>query len=423
MKRTIHPRTSRRRLRSLAASLLPCLAFTSVLSGALPCVVGLAVPGLDRTVVGAEPTAVKFERVTLERVFRSEGVAVGDYNRDGKMDIAAGYVWYEAPDWKMHSVLPEPPVYNPRNYSNAFVAASDDLNGDGWTDLMIVDFPGEPTWYFENPGKNEGPWKKVALTPVSNNESPQYVDLTGDGRREWVMGVNPDRQNPDSETRYIAFLTPGDTAESPWKINGISAPNAAGAKKYDHGLGTGDINGDGRSDVVVTAGWWEAPEDRTQGNWTFHQAPFGEPSGHMHVFDFDGDGDNDVLSSSAHAFGIWWHEQLAPGKWQTHEIDKSFSQTHSSCLVDIDQDGLPDLVTGKRWWAHAESDPGWEMPAVMVWLRLTRENGRPVWTQHRFDDDSGVGTQFEVADINADGMPDVACSNKKGVHIFLQSRK
>jgi hypothetical protein len=90
--------------------------------------------------------------------------------------------------------------------------------------------------------------------------------------------------------------------------------------------------------------------------------------------------------------------------------------------VDINGDGLMDFVTGKRWWAHGGKDPGADGPAVMYWYELTRKNGRPVWIPHKFDDDSGVGTQFEVADVNGDGLPDVVTANKKGVYYFEQVR-
>ncbi len=372
--------------------------------------------------VSAEPPALDFQRIQLDAKFRSEGVAVGDFNHDGLPDIAAGYVWYEAPDWKRHDLLETAPEYEPKGYSNSFVNAAADLNGDDWTDLMVVDFPGTPTWWFQNPGEAGGPWQRHQLTSVSNNESPQFVDLTGDGQSEWVMGVSPDPQQPDGEQRYLAFLTPAADPQAEWPIHRISGNAAPGTLKYDHGLGIGDVNGDGRNDVVVTGGWWEAPEDRMQGPWPFHPASFGGPAAQMYVFDFDGDGDQDIVSSSAHNYGIWWHEQTAPNQWVTHEIDRSFSQTHGLCLVDMDADGLPDLVTGKRWWAHGGNDPGGNDPAVFYWYRLTRVDGRPVWTPYLFDHDSGPGTQFEVADVNLDGRPDVVASNKKGVHLFLQTR-
>jgi len=142
------------------------------------------------------------------------------------------------------------------------------------------------------------------------------------------------------------------------------------------------------------------------------------------VFDFDGDGDNDVLSSAAHKVGIWWHEQLADSKWQTHEIENGFTQTHALCLADINGDGLPDFVTGKRWWAHGpkgDINPG--DPAVLFWYELKREAGKPTWIPHEIDHDSGVGTQFEVADVNGDKLLDVVISNKKGVFYFEQVRK
>jgi hypothetical protein len=122
--------------------------------------------------------------------------------------------------------------------------------------------------------------------------------------------------------------------------------------------------------------------------------------------------------------GTWWHEQPPEGKWRTNEIDRSFSQTHSLCLEDINGDKLPDFVTGKRWWAHGpKGDVDPDQPAVVCWFELSRQEGRPVWTKHQIDHDSGVGTQFEVGDINGDGLLDIATSNKKGTQCFLQVRK
>ena len=367
--------------------------------------------------------SLKFARTQLDATFRSEGVAVADFNGDGLHDIAAGYVWYAAPDWKMHTVVEKAPVYDPKGYANSFVNAARDMDGDGLVDLLVVDFPGTPTWWFKNPGAAniDQPWQRFEVTPVSNNESPHFIDLVGDATPEWVMGVSPDADQPDGPRRYMAYLTPGKSPTDKWVIHRISKNAAPGTMKYDHGLGIGDMNGDGRKDVVVPAGWWEQPADlESATTWDFHPAPLGEKSSQMHLYDFDGDGDQDVVSSSAHDFGIWWHEQTAPNQWTTHEIDTSFSQTHGLCMADMDHDGLPDLITGKRWWAHGGRDPGGDQPAVFYWFRLTRQDGRPVWEPHLFDRNSGPGTQFTVIDVNQDGRLDVATSNKKGVHLFLQ---
>jgi hypothetical protein len=141
----------------------------------------------------------------------------------------------------------------------------------------------------------------------------------------------------------------------------------------------------------------------------------------MVVYDVDGDGDNDVITSSAHNYGIWWFEQLPGEKFERHEICKTFSQTHAIRLADINRDGIMDFVTGKRYFAHNGKDPGAFEPALLVWFEIQRpEKGKAQFVQHTIDDNSGIGTQFEVVDINGDGRMDIVTANKKGVHLFLQ---
>jgi hypothetical protein len=126
-----------------------------------------------------------------------------------------------------------------------------------------------------------------------------------------------------------------------------------------------------------------------------------------------------VLGSSAHQRGIWWYEQTKEG-WKQHPIDDSIAQTHAMVLADINGDGLPDFVTGKRYYAHNGRDPGEDEPPVLAWFELSRENGKPKWTKHVIDEDSGVGTAFEVHDMNRDGRLDIVIANKRGVFYFEQ---
>lgn len=361
----------------------------------------------------AEPVAITFQKKVLDTVFRSEGVAVGDFNKDGKNDVAAGSLYYAAPDWAPTPILAKPDAFDPHNYSNTFTNFTEDLSGDGWDDLIVVDWPGKQTWWYENPQKAAGPWKRYEITPVTNNESPLYTDLLGTGKRELICGLDGNK---------MGFVARGDDNKAVWKAHPIAEKNQPDVQRYYHGLGVGDLNKDGRNDVLTPDGWFEAPEDRNT-VWKFHPVKFFEACGHMYVYDFDGDGDNDVLSSSAHKIGIWWSEQTPDG-WKRHEIDSSFSQTHSMCLADINGDGLMDFVTGKRWWAHGpKGDPGSDQPAVLYWFELRRENGKAAWTPHLIDNQSGVGVQFETVDVNGDKLLDVVVSNKRGVFYFEQARQ
>ena len=211
----------------------------------------------------------------------------------------------------------------------------------------------------------------------------------------------------------------------PWLAYPMSHMLEAFAK-FGHGLGVGDVNGDGRPDVLTTELWWEGPVDYTRPDWGFHRAKLGPDCADMIVYDVNGDGHNDVITSSAHEYGVWWFEQT-PGQsdapFVQHEIDKNVSETHALILADLNNDGLQDLVTGKRYFAHGEHDPGALEPSILCWYELQRpEPGKVTYVMHVIDEDSGVGTQFDVLDFNEDGLLDIVTSNKKGVYVFLQKR-
>jgi hypothetical protein len=368
------------------------------------------------TGASASAKEVRFKKIVVDQTFRSEGVAVGDVNHDGKLDVLAGDVWYAAPDWKMYEIREVGQYDGSKGYSNCFANFAQDVNGDGWVDSIIIGLPGGPCLWYENPKNESGHWKEGKVADSACNETPVCPNLLGNGRPVLLFAVRPQG--------IMAWFSVPDDLTCLWDMHVIAGPNAPGTKQYSHGLGVCDVNGDGRSDVLITEGWWEAPRDRTQTNWKFHPANFGPACADMLAYDVDGDGDSDVITSSAHNYGIWWFEQLPPAdgsKFEQHLIFKEFSQTHAIRLVDMNGDGIKDLVTGKRYFAHQGKDPGGHEPAVLYWFELRRpQTGKVEYIPHKIDDNSGVGTQFEVTDLNGDSKPDIVTSNKKGVHVFLQ---
>jgi hypothetical protein len=386
--------------------------------------------------LAADPS---FQRVQLDAVFRAEGVAVGDFNKDGLSDVAAGDVWFAAPDWQRHEFRPmldragKPTDKYDGNtgYSNCFASWAYDVNQDGWDDILVVGFPGAPCFWCENPQNAPGHWKQHVIWHSACNETPLFTDVTGDDRPDLILGSQPERQ--------MGFLEvpPPEKCRDKWTFHAISEagePAKNGTFMYYHGLGAGDVNSDGRLDVMIPHGWWEAPEQRTSGLWQFHPWSLSKnnqgnplPAANLFAIDLDLDGDNDIVMSCAHQYGVWWFENPGgdfTGDFKYHLIDESFSQSHALALVDLQGDGVPTFVTGKRYYAHnGKLDPGENEPVVMMTYGVLRERGQPPRFERQEIDagkDTGIGTQFQIADIDRNGTLDLILSNKKGVNLLLQ---
>ncbi len=380
-----------------------------------------------------------FQRLQLTDQFFSEGATAADINRDGHVDIVSGPYWYAGPDFIERSEYYEAKPYDIKGYSGNFLAFSYDFNGDSWPDILVIGFPGEAVYWYENPQGKSGPqdksgpqgkaghWQRHLAFDVVDNESPTFQDLTGDGRPELVFHTG-------GRLGYAEI--PNDDPTAAWQFHPISAD--LGYQKYTHGLGIGDVNGDGRTDMLEKNGWWEQPATLTDAEWTFHAVPFSAAGGsQMYAYDLDGDGDNDIITSqAAHAYGlVWFENQVDDGvrSFKAHQImgDKPddndygvvFSQLHAVEMADIDRDGIDDIVTGKRFWAHGGHDPGGHDPAVSYWFQTVREEGTVRFIPHQIDGNSGVGTQVMVSDLNGDSWPDIVVGSKKGTFALIHRAK
>jgi len=375
-------------------------------------------------------STLKWETTKLTGDFLAEGASVGDFNKDGVKDVAYGPLWFAGPSYKdSHQIYPVE-KFEPRGYSKNFLSYGADLNADGWDDVLVLGFPGDESYWFENPKGQPGDWKKHVALKITDNESPAWTDLTGDGKPEIVC----------SQGGFFGYASPAEDPTQVWTFVPVSA-NAAGGR-FTHGLGVGDVNGDSKPDLLEKNGWWEQPANpRTQPQWTFHAVPFAQEGGsQMFAYDFDGDGDNDVFTSqNAHAYGLaWWEQTKGPdGKsaFTRHELMPSdpkaesklpvFSMLHAVDLADINGDGVKDLVTGKRYWAHAPQpdgsggDPGVNDPAVLYWLEVKRggTSGSAEFIPHLVNKDSGVGTQVMIAEMDSITPAEIVVGNKLGAFV------
>lgn len=391
----------------------------------------------------ADDTPVKWERIKLEEIFRAEGVAVADVNKDGRLDLINGEAWYEQPsdpsvfksgDWKKHPLRADglKDFKADGGYSRNFALWTYDISGDGWQDVIVIGFPGVPCHWFENPKGKDGPWAEYEIWHSAANETPQFQDITGDGKPELIMSSETEQM-----MGYLEIPAPAQATKK-WtytQVNGEKLGPQLGHRYY-HGLGLGDVNKDGRKDIVIPHGWWEQPAKLNDGPWTFHKHVLkgngeGNPetAADIYVDDLDGDGDNDILMSAAHHIGVWWFENVGGSpdpKFKQHLIDDTFSQTHALHYQDVNGDGVKDLITGKRFYAHGSGgDPDPKGEVVMFWYEIKKTAGKPPqFTKHKIEagSDTGIGTQFYVGDFNGDKLLDIVLSNKKGTNVLLQKR-
>jgi len=378
------------------------------------------------TAVRAEAGAPAYKKLQLTDKFHCEGAYYGDFNRDGAVDVVSGPYWYAGPDFQQRHAVREAKDFDPKGYSDNFLTYTGDFNGDGWDDILYLPWPGEDASWYQNPGAQGGNWTAHFALKNVGNESPVWGDVNGDKRPDLVYNIDG----------FLGYGTwdPAKPGE-PWTFHQVSTQGDY--QKYTHGVGIGDLNGDGRVDILESGCWWEQPAElRSDQPWVRHNYKFADAAAQLLAYDVDGDGLNDVVTAwNCHLYGLVWHRQvrndsgevgfeqhvILPPEPDMNSTALRISQLHAFDLVDMNGDGLLDVLTGKRFWAHGpEGDKEPNAPAVVYWFELKRgTNGGAEFIPHQIDDNSGVGTQVAASDLNKDKRPDVIVGNKKGTFVFL----
>jgi 3-keto-disaccharide hydrolase/FG-GAP-like repeat len=394
----------------------------------------------------AETTSANFTARRINPYFYAFSVAAADINRDGHMDFISGPFVYCGPDFTTGREFYPAETLSPstdfpsrierdtpseRGDGN-WVAFASDFTGDGWPDVLLANTSGSALYV--NPRGEARRWNvfRGIIPPVNTTQAEinMLADVDKDGKLDLIYmtqqtGISwakPDPANPTGSWIAVAVGGQGTYAA--------------------HGIGAGDVNGDGRLDLLNGAGWWEQPAaGPTTPNWTFHASRFGNGGAEMAVYDVNGDKLNDVVTArQAHGFGLNWYEQKrdASGEisFEEHVIFKdystpeanaggvAFSELHGSTMADINGDGVPDFIVGKRLWSHHESflDPDPYGPPVLyayLTVRDLKAPGGARFVPELINNASGAGSQIVAVDMNKDGIVDVLTTGANGSFIFF----
>ena len=339
----------------------------------------------------------------------TESVGVFDVNGDKVLDIVSGSYWYEGPLYLNRHLITQLDHIN--EYHDDFSTIPMDVNGDGKMDYITGGWFGKTLIWRENPG-NDKEWKSHNIAVTGNIETTRSWDVDGDGISEIVPNT------PGNALIYYTIKRENN------KSTGEFIPTKV-AEKQGHGLGFGDINGDGLGDFIVTNGWIEAPIDRLNQPWKMHTDFMLNDDGSVPIIvaDVNSDGLNDLIVGHGHSYGLDWYEQKKDGKnrqFIKHPIDPFHSQYHTMEWVDIDKDGKMELITGKRYCAHNSGDPGFNDPLELSYFKWNGESfTKNVISYGEFGKGKGTGIYFSVADLRNTGKKDIILAGKDGLYIFF----
>jgi hypothetical protein len=388
----------------------------------------LTLAALGLPALAGEPT---FKKHDINPRSPYEAAGVFDVDGDGKLDIVSGSTWYRGPDFKESFKVRD--VSKQGTYYNCFSTIPMDVNADGKVDFVTCAYFGRSVGWVENPGVAGKEWTYHPIDTPGSSEAAVAVDMDGDGKLDIL---------PNTVNTVIWYSLDQAGPEPNWKKHDFGSLST---KANGHGVGSGDVNGDGRLDLLTPKGWFEAPAVPKTETWAWHpEWSLGATGIQILARDVDGDGLADVVYGMGHNYGLFWIKQgRGSGGERTwtkpQVIDDSVASVHTLLWADLDGDGKAhELVTGKRVYAH-EVEPGATDGSLVAWYAFDRDTGR--WTKHVIfqgepatnapakgperdaqkdfpSGTAGTGLEMTAIDIDGDGDLDLVCPGKSGLYLF-----
>ncbi len=323
------------------------------------------------------------------------GLDMGDLNNDGWNDIVTGRWVYLNPGYAMTGVWEKVDLGS--NVDGILVM---DVDGDEYADIIAQSLP--EVYWLERADTDAMAWHalKIGEIPATshvNSQGFEKAQIVPGGKEEFVIAGDGD---------IYCFEVPEDPGNGNWKVTLI------GQNTSDEGIGTGDIDGDGDTDIAagrrpdggdepLIVVWFENPGDGS-GHWTSTGiGRTSHPADRIEVADLNGDGKADVIVAEERYPGLepdgnlFWYEQPAHrgDTWERHWITTQYSSNNLD-IVDMDGDGDTDLVTCEHKGPDLE-------------LQLWVNDGAGHFTKDLLDQgkESHLGTR--LADMDNDGDMDI----------------
>jgi hypothetical protein len=364
-------------------------------------------PGIAEEGFAQNPIRFRKQMIAAESY---ETVGVFDVNNDQQMDLVSGAMWYEGPQFTKRHFITQPTRFD--EYYNDYSTIPLDVDGDGWTDFITAGWEDHTIYWRKNPEAYDREWKTIDIGKTGNVETTRGWDIDGDGIPEIVPN------NPNNSLKIFRLVTDSQR-KGTGKFTEHIVHNTQG-----HGLGFGDVNGDGRGDLIISTGWLEAPQKPFSDKWIFHKDfDLQQASIPIIVVDVNKDGTNDLIFGQGHDYGLEWLEHRKDNSgahtWYKHTIDKSASQYHTMEWADLDNDGNPELITGKRYRAHRDEDPGAGDPLGLYYFKWNGKTfEKNIIAYGPLGEGKGTGNYFVVTDLDRNGRKDIVIAGKDGLFVF-----